>query len=304
MYIQDMKLSLVIVLLISITWATNAQNTTLHYEETSEDFPNPERGFYIPIGTAASHFKPLDSATLKTEFTGPRKHGSARYAIYSTLLMREYTLDTFKNRPLTQEFLDDVDHDLDVVKKTGLKVILRFAYINKAKTGDCPDIYKICPPYGDAPKSIVLEHIAQLAPLLKKHDAIIAVLQEGFIGIWGENYYTDYFGDAGNNGPGHLFDSSWNDRNEVLHAELKALPANRMIQVRTPQIKQKYVYGPHAAVEERPLTPDQGYTSADAARIGYHNDCFLASADDYGTYYDNGSSIQPKKEANEVLRRY
>lgn len=299
-----MKLIAVIVLLLSITWGAHAQNTTLRYEETKEDFPNPERGFYIPIGTSASHFKPLDSATLKREFDGPRKHGSARYAVYSTLLMREYTLDTFKNRPLTREFLDDVDRDLDVVKKTGLKVILRFAYINKAKTGDCPDQYKICPPYGDAPKSTVLQHIAQLAPLLKKHDAIIAVLQEGFIGIWGENYYTDYFGDAGNNGPGHLFDSNWLDRNEVLHAELKALPANRMIQVRTPQIKQKYVYGPHATVEEKPLSPDQGFTTADAARIGYHNDCFLASADDYGTYYDNGSSIQPKKEANEVLRRY
>jgi hypothetical protein len=233
-----------------------------------------------------------------------RKHGKATYAIYSTLLMREYTLDTFLRRPLTQDFLDEMDHDLDVVQGAGIKVILRFAYTNKANSGSCPDIYKICPPYGDAPKSIVLGHIAQLAPILKKHVAVIAVLQEGFIGIWGENYYTDYFGDAGNNGPGHLFDSSWNDRNEVLHALLQALPADRMIQVRTPQIKQKYVYGPHATIEEKPLSVSQGYTQSDIARIGYHNDCFLASVDDYGTYYDNGSSIQPKAAANEVLRRY
>lgn len=291
-------------LFFSLCGRVYAQDTVIRYRETSEDFPNPERGFYIPIGTAASHFKPLDSADLRSQFSGLKKHGKATYAIYSTLLMREYTLDTFLHRPLTQDFLDKLDHDLDVAQGAGIKVILRFAYTNKAKSGSCPDIYKICPPYGDAPKSIVLRHIAQLAPVLKKHVAVIAVLQEGFIGIWGENYYTDYFGDAGNNGPGHLFDSSWNDRNQVLHALLEALPTDRMVQVRTPQIKQKYIYGPHATVEEKPLSPSQGYTQSDIARIGYHNDCFLASVDDYGTYYDNGSSVQPKKEANEILRRY
>ena len=283
---------------------THAPNAVITYQPSSEDFPNPERGFYIPIGTSASHFVSLDSATLRTQFAGLQKHGKATYAVFSTLLMREYTLDIFRGRPLTQEFLDHVDHDLTVIRQAGLKVILRFAYTNTAKTGSCLDVYKICPPYGDAPKSIVLGHIAQLAPLLKKHAAVIAVLQEGFIGIWGENYYTDYFGDAGNNGPGHLFDSSWTDRNQVLHALLEALPADRMVQVRTPQIKQKYVYGPHATVGEKPLSVAQGYTESDMARIGFHNDCFLASVDDYGTYYDNGSSIQPKKEANEVLRHY
>src|SRR3984957_18093218 len=298
------RLFLIVFPLFVTALNVNAQDNNITYKESKEDFPNPERGFYIPVGTTASHFKPLEIAVLKRMFAGPQKHGKATYAIYSTLLMREYTLDSFRDQALSQDFLDHVDQDLIAVRDAGLKVILRFAYTNTAKTGTCPDQYKICPPYGDAPKAIVLQHIKQLAPLFKKHDAIIAVLQEGFIGIWGENYYTDYFGDAGNNGPGHLFDSSWNDRNDVLHALLKALPPDRMIQVRTPQIKQKYVYGPHAAVEEKPLSAGQGYSETDMARIGFHNDCFLGSVDDYGTYYDNGSSIQPKKEANEVLRHY
>lgn len=277
---------------------------TISYQKSDEDFPNPERGFYFGSHTKASHFVPLDVGALKKKYGGPMKFGSARYAIDPTLLLRGYTLDTFRNRPLSQAFLDAVDHDLTVVAETGFKVILRFSYTSTAKTGDCPDQYKICPPYGDAPKAIVLKHISQLAPLFKKHVAIIAVLQEGFIGIWGENYYTDYFGDAGNNGPGHLFDSSWRDRNDVLRALLKALPADRMVQVRTPQIKQKYVYGPHADVHSKPLGPEDGWSASDAARIGYHNDCFLASFDDYGTYYDNGSSVQPKRSANDVLRKY
>jgi hypothetical protein len=282
----------------------NAQDNKVTYKESTQDFPNPERGFYVPEGTAASHFKPLDAASLKREFAGPQKHGKATYAIYSTLLMREYTLDIFRNQPLSQDFLDHVDQDLTAVREAGLKVILRFAYTNTAKTGTCPDQYKICPPYGDAPKVIVLQHIQQLAPLFKKHDAVIAVVQEGFIGIWGENFYTDYFGDPGGNGPGRMFDSSWRDRNEVLLALLAAVPEDRMVQVRTPQIKQKFVYGPEAPVESKPLTAREAFTDAEAARIGFHNDCFLSGPDDYGTYYDYGSTNTPQKPANAVLRKY
>lgn len=294
-------------LLLFLTGAgvrAHAQERVVKYKESKEDFPNPERGFYIPIGTSASHRLPLEAAQLKRTFTGPQKYGNAHYAIHSTLLLREYTLDTFKQQALSRDFLDFVDHDLTAIEEAGLKVILRFAYINQTKTGDCPDVYKICPPYGDAPKNIVLLHIGQLAPLFKKHVAVIAVLQEGFIGIWGENFYTDYFGDPGGNGPGRVMDSSWKDRNEVLHALLQALPGDRMVQVRTPQIKQKYVYGPEAAIAVPPLPVREAFTGGEASRIGFHNDCFLSGPDDYGTYYDYGSSVQPKKEANLPLRKY
>jgi hypothetical protein len=181
-----------------------AQDAEVRYTESKEDFANPERGFYIPEGTRAGHFVPLETAAIRRVFAGPQKHGSAHYAIYSTLLLREYTLDTFLTRPLSPAFLDNVSRDLDAVREAGLKVILRFAYTNTARTGSCPDVNKICPPYGDAAKSIVLDHIRQLEPLLRRHADVIAVLQEGFIGIWGENYYTDYFGDASGNGPGRI----------------------------------------------------------------------------------------------------
>jgi hypothetical protein len=282
----------------------SAQTRTITYTPDTTDFPNPERGFYIPMGTSASQFYPLETARLKRLFAGPQRVGNARYTIQSTLLMREYTLDTFRQQPLSQGFLDGVDHDLSAIREASLKVILRFAYTNSTTTGNCPDANKICPPYGDAPKSIVLGHIALLAPLLQRHADIIAVLQEGFIGIWGENYYTDYFGDAGGNGPGRIMDSSWKDRNEVLHALLAALPEDRMVQVRTPQIKQKYVYGPDAGIYAPPLSARDGFSHTDAARIGFHNDCFLSGPDDYGTYYDYGSSDSPKKEANLPLRKY
>src|SRR5690606_17462643 len=136
------------------------------------------------------------------------------------------------------------------------------------------------PPYGDAPVHIVLQHVQQLKPLLHKNADVIAVLQEGFIGIWGENYFTDYFGDASDNGAGVILDSNWQHRNRLLQALLDALPATRTVQVRTPQIKQRFVYGPRASINAAPLTEKEFLHGGYASRVGFHNDCFLASPDD------------------------
>lgn len=288
---------------LAVLQVCRAQSKVISYEESNEDIVNPERGFYIPSQTKASNFKKLDEATLRSYRTEERKVGRATYAIKTALIYRAYELDTFKDGPLSDEFLQNLQEDFDIVRRAGMKMILRFAYTNRSHKGDCPD-GAICPPYGDAPRDVVLKHIAQLKPLLQKNGDVIAVLQEGFIGIWGENYYTDYFGDASKNGAGRILDSNWLHRNEVLKVLLDAMPKDRMVQVRTPQIKQKYVYGPAAPVTSKPLTLSQALNGSDMSRIGFHNDCFLASADDYGTYNDNGSSTQPARTANETLRRY
>ncbi len=281
-----------------------AQQKRVVYQESQQDVLNPERGFYIPSGTKASHFNGLDVNVLKGFRSNPRQLGKASYAVTVSLLYRGYELDIFKTQPLSAAFLDSLQKDFDVVRAAGLKLVLRFAYTNASHSGDCKDAEHICPPYGDAAPGIVLQHIQQLRPLLQKNADVIAVLQQGFIGIWGENYYTDYFGDASGNGAGRILDSSWQQRSRVLQALLEALPNNRMIQVRTPQIKQKYVYGPAAATDVLPLTAAEAFTGSGKARIGFHNDCFLASADDYGTYEDLGSSMQPRQPAVQALRKY
>jgi hypothetical protein len=231
-----------------------AQNKKILYKPDDTDFTNPERGFYIPSGTTASHFELLKADQLRNYRLTPYKAGKASYLVKASLIYRGYELDIFKDKPLSEDFLNNLQKDFDAVKEAGLKMILRFAYTNTAKGGDCKDEYKICPPYGDAPVAVTLQHIQQLKPLLQKNAGVIAVLQEGFIGIWGENYFTDFFGDASTNGMGIIPDSSWQQRNRLLKALLDALPVSRMVQVRTPQIKQKYVYGPSAPVTSDPLT--------------------------------------------------
>jgi hypothetical protein len=206
---------------------------------------------------------------------------SGTYSIYSSLVFRYFVLDNFKTSPISNSFLQNLQTDFNTARKAGVKLIPRFAYTIAFNS----------PPYGDATKSIVLSHIEQLKPYLQANSDVIAALQMGFIGTWGENYYTDHFGDASIS-PYTLTSSNWNDRKQVLDSLLAAVPKDINVQVRYPQMKQKDVYGAAASVSSAALTQAEAYLGSNKSRIGFHNDCFLANYDDSGTYanYDNGNS--------------
>ncbi len=68
------------------------------------------------------------------------------------------------------------------------------------------------------------------------------------------------------------------NKRDILFALLDALPANRMVTVRTPDAKAG-IFG-----TTTPLSDTTGFTGTRQARTGHLNDCFLASDSDYGTY--------------------
>ena len=94
------------------------------------------------------------------------------------------------------------------------------------------------------------------------------------------------------------------DRAEVIDGLLDALPPERMLQVRTPQMKQKYVHGSTAATGSAPISSSEAFSGSRAARIGFHNDCYLADSTDEGTFsdYDIGSGTSLQDTRN--LRNY
>ncbi|MET7001616.1 DUF4832 domain-containing protein [Chitinophaga defluvii] len=272
------------------------------YIESKADFPNPERGFYRYSETRVDDYNLLEEEELKG-YRDVQNITGAGYSVLSTLVFRYFILEGYNNKPLPATFLENFKKDAATARKAGVKLIPRFTYTVTSNAGSCPEGF-ICPPYGDAPKNMVLQHISQLKPLLQENADVIACLQMGFIGTWGENYYTDYFGDASSNGQSKLLNNNWADRGEVLKALLEALPPDRMVQVRYPQVKQRYIYGVNAPASSAALTTEEAAQENDKARIGYHNDCFLASANDYGTYEDYGNSSSPRKEATTAFRNY
>lgn len=274
----------------------------VEYIESHEDFPNPERGFYRYTSTNTSEFVSLDAETLRSYRT-LQTPGRAMYSVASTLIFRYYTLDNFVNHPLSGDVIRLLYKDMEAARDAGVKIIPRFVYTTRSNKGDCPEGF-ICPPYGDAPKDIVLGHISQLKPLFHDNADVIACVQLGFIGTWGEQYYTDYFGDASSNGEqgGKLLDINWQDRIDILKALLAAVPESRMVQVRYPQFKQKFVHGVSAAPDAVPIAIAEAFTGTDEARIGLHNDCFLSGRNDVGTYEDYGDDRRGRNSSEEVVR--
>jgi hypothetical protein len=163
-------------------------------------------------------------------------------------------LDTVRTTAITPELLDGLERGLDAVRAARLKIILRFVY------NDGFD--------ADAPLEWVLHHIGQLAPILQEHADVILVLQAGFVGAWGEWHSST----------NHLLDDVVTQR-AIVDAELAALPADRMLQLRTPLLKAG-MFG------STPLAAADAFGASAAARVGHHNDCFLAGDTDMGTYPD------------------
>ncbi|RYY54598.1 MAG: DUF4832 domain-containing protein [Chitinophagaceae bacterium] len=268
-------------------------NPVIQYTESPEDFPNPERGFYHYSEVKSSAYRLLDKAQLSS-YRSLQSVTGAGYQVVSTLVFRYFVIDDSKDRALSATFLENLSKDFAVARESGVKLIPRFVYTTTQTAGNCPEGF-ICPPYGDAPKNIILGHITQLKPVLQANADVIACVQSGFIGTWGEQYYTDYFGDASSNGnQGKLQNSNWADRTEIMNALLDAVPADRMIQVRYPQLKQRVLFGVSAPLNTAALTEQQAYSKTAVARLGYHNDCFMASENDFGTYEDYGNDATPR----------
>jgi len=276
------------------------------YSELDADITNPDRGFYYPYTTRSSNFVPLvESELIERRVTGYVGF-QANYQVKSSIGLRHYVLDSFTNSDqLSPSFLGKVISDFNTARSAGVRLILRFSYTNTPNPGTCAANF-ICPPYGDVEKQRVIKHIQQLAPLLKDNEDVILGVQQGFIGTWGENYYSDHFGDPSvNANQGYLTNQNWLDRNEVVAELLQAIPVSRMLQLRYPQAKQRYLLGPTAPLNTSVMTREQAFNENDIARLGFHNDCLLASEDDLGTFADYGNDQSPVSSNNSLLlKRY
>ncbi len=273
---------------------------TVTYVESTDDFPNPERGFYRYTETRTSNFTVLSANTL-SGYRQLQSIQNANYRVYSTLVFRYYVLDDVKTTAIPQSALANISADMEAARTAGVKLIPRFVYSISSNAGDCPEGF-ICPPYGDTSKEHMLRHIADLKPVLQENADVIACVQLGFVGLWGEQYYTDFLGDpSSNGGQGKLTDANWADRAEIIAALLDAVPESRMVQVRYPQQKQRYIYGVNAPITAQPLTEAEAFSENEKARIGFHNDCFLSGTNDTGTYEDYGNSSSNRSGSASVV---
>lgn len=180
------------------TRSTNAQTITTQYKSSSEDFPNPERGFFVSDLSKASS-KPLDLSKLQSL----RKNNI-------TLVRQIYILT--KDSDLSQSFLNLIKNNFDVARKAGVKLILRFAY-NWESEGS------------DAPFERIASHLDQLKPILTGNKDVISFIEAGFMGYWGEWHHSKSNLENGES------------RRKILFKILSILPDDRMVALRYPRDK-------------------------------------------------------------------
>jgi hypothetical protein len=241
------KSSLLLLTILFLTQQLLAQTTTVNYSYDGSNFCNPERGFYKYSDNSSS----LSASTL-----------SGFRALGYTLVYRIYYINN--SGSLSASFLSQFDTDMQTIRSSGLKCVLRFAYTSSDAN--------------DAPISTVLSHLDQLQPHFQSNYDVIAVLQMGFIGRWGEGYYTNNFGDQGS-----ISTTDWNNRTSVLLKELSAMPIDRMVCIRYPWHKKTLLS------RTSTITAAEAYTGSNWARVGFHDDAFMAASDDWGTFPSGAS---------------
>jgi len=165
-----------------------------------------------------------------------------------TLVWRAYYLSAFRTSAISSSFLTKIQTDLNTVRNSNTGIKL---IIRFAYSDD----------NNDATKVRILAHIEQLKPIMIANQDVISSFEAGFIGGYGEWYNSKNFGKS------NLTTTQYNNRKEVAVA-IQTMSPNRKVAYRTPKIIQKNAI------------PNN-------LNVGFHNDCFLSDATDYGTMYSS-----------------
>lgn len=243
----------------------------LPYKETLLQTERPTTGVLInPYYTASldALYKNPERGMYNSNILVLSKEGNTTkdmQATVSSLLYLKVDLSAFSkwrngsDIELTQNAIDTLDEQLNIIKQHNNTVILRFVYDNNA-TDVMEGVKKVEPE-----QDTLLKHIKSLGEVFQKYKDTIYTIQVGFYGLWGESFYN----------------TDVNDHQEYYAETLKALleateGTEITIAFRTPQYA-KY------AIEHSGV--------ADTSRVGVFNDAYLSQNDDMGTFTNRSDDI-------------
>jgi hypothetical protein len=244
------KMLSILFLLITLTLTSQ----TVVYQTDNAVISNPEKGFYHYTSTGSSGgYNLLNTNTIK----GYRTNENI------TVIQRQFFLKDFiTGIPITSTYLTNMQTDFNRIRTAGAKIIVRFTYTSNSATLYQPT------------KAQIIAHIAQLAPVINANKDVIVAIQAGFIGKYGEWYYTGST-EFGNGNYTILTTTQWNNRKEVMDRMVSSFDASIPLQLRYVFAKQKM------------------YGNTFIGRIGFYNDSFLGTYGDSGTFNVSGIQSQP-----------
>ncbi len=256
------NLNFICLFLLLVGNITNIKAVNLNrktYEISDSIFANPERGLQKYSITDANYYTNAGYSNLNKSELVSWRTGTDKV----TVIFRYFLLDAYLEQEIPSIYLENIQNDFNIIRDAGLKCLARFSYSNEQSTSPQQPI-----------KSILLKHIGQLGLILESNKDIILTHQAGFLGTWGEWYYTNSteFGSDGS-----ITSAQWDARKEIIDSMLASTPKEIPVQVRYPEIK-KRMYGTTL------LNETTAYQNSANARIGFFNDAFLNNWGDMGTF--------------------
>ncbi|ESQ93269.1 hypothetical protein ABAC460_00790 [Asticcacaulis sp. AC460] len=236
---------------------TAPTTVTTTFTATDTDFANPERGFYEAA--------PTDLDKLTAAYIADA-YGQGYRLVYARI-----NLEAYRDSDLPPAFLNRLETAFAKARAGGIKLIVRATYNYPRGETEYRDAK-------DASLSRALGHLSQLKPIFHNNADVIAFVQAGFIGAWGEWHTSS--NDL----------TSPANRTAIKDALLDAVPSTRFIQFRYPP----YVH------DWYPTLPALDAALTGNFRAGFHNDCFLASQTDVGTYDEDATTRATQQAYNDA----
>jgi hypothetical protein len=265
------------------------EEITRTYTEDNSAFGNPERGFYLQGRTQE---QPPDNPNL---WPGIDKWSvkHKRDTEFIRVVRQYYHLDLYKTQDIPRSYLDIMEDDLNFIREQGMKIIPRFTY-----SWDQASIPPGEP--NDTDKQWTLKHIETVMPVLAGHADIIAFVEMGFVGLWGEwwgsdNGWTtdpwDYGACSSVQNYVDVFPGRQGDREEIVNRVLDLLPDHLKLTLRYPRDKRAMFRDNASGTDCLPLTAAQAHTPLRKARVGFHNDSvFRGDEDEQNTFFYCGTN--------------
>ena len=229
---------------------TVTENHEINYEETYDEVINAECGLYSPVYYS---FKPQGNVTPK--YNGRFLHLRLDFSAFCSLYNEE-------DIPLTEDALNCLDEMLSYIEGNGHSTVIRFSY----------DKYFEGKEVQEPPLEMILTHQEQLGPILSKHKNVIATLEAGMLGLWGELHGTKM--------------CSKENLVAVVDKWLEVLPESVCVSVRTP-----LHYCWWKGINRADISSDVTKPGEISYRVGIYNDGYFGSYSDLGTYANRTEEV-------------
>jgi hypothetical protein len=193
---------------------------------------------------------------------------------FHTIVNRWLWLDTVCGEDLTWEGLNDVRttqklkdyaQQLEECRAAGVKVLFRPRYDKEGTNSTIGCTANRLTVFHADTKARQINHIDAIAAMLGDYRDVIAYIQAGYLGCWGE-WNTAAEGAGPSNAP--LLHNR-EDRNDIMDHILSAYTAHGIEQ--------------HVELR-RPVFAKAAIRRDPNANVGLHNDCFMTNESDRGTY--------------------